>query len=76
MVIKILMGPKEKEFYEKRAAARNGWTAEDIIFEELDMSFYDMVQDSPHGICYTDMDVNFNEEDAKEILKEEGIDNV
>ena len=74
MVIKIFVGPKEKEYY-KKIAELNGWDPEDpndvttAIVEYVDVNFFDKIQCPPNGIEFTDTDENFDEENALENLK-------
>ena len=70
MVIKIFIGPKEKEYYKKKLTLM-GWNEDDIeaaIVEDVDSCFFDMIQDAPNGIEFVDTDENFDEEDAEEQL--------
>lgn len=70
MVIKILVGPKEKEYFEQRAALM-GWDKTEVktvIVEEVDQCFFDMIQREPNGIEFVDTDVDFDEARAKEDL--------
>ena len=70
MVIKILVGPKEKKYFEQRAILR-GWDktdAETVIVEEVDQCFFDKIQCEPNGIEFVDTDVDFDEAKAKEDL--------
>ena len=71
MKIKIFVGPKEKEYYEKKCALR-GWEADEIetaIMEDVDACFYDMIQCSPNGIEFVEVDEDFNQEAADRHLK-------
>ena len=70
MIIKIFVGPKEKEYYKKKLALM-GWCEDDIktaILEDVDSCFFDMIQCAPNGVEFIDTDKNFNEEDAEEQL--------
>ena len=70
MVVKIFVGPKEREYYKKKLALM-GWHEDEIkvaIVEDIDSSFFDMIQYEPNGIEFVDTDENFNEEDAEEQL--------
>ena len=70
MIIKIFVGPKEREYYKKKLALF-GWSENEIetaILEDLDSCFYDMVQRAPNGIEFVDTDENFDEESAEEQL--------
>jgi hypothetical protein len=70
MVIKILVGPKEKEYFEQRAVLM-GWDKAEVktvIVEEVDQCFFDMIQREPNGIEFVDTDVDFDEVRAKEDL--------
>jgi hypothetical protein len=70
MVIKIFVGPKEREYYKKKLALM-GWREDEIkpaIVEDVDSRFFDMIQYEPNGIEFVDTDENFNEEDAEEQL--------
>ena len=71
MKIKIFVGPKEKEYYEKKCALM-GWEADEIetvILEDVDACFYDMIQCSPNGIEFVEVDEDFNQEAADRRLK-------
>ncbi len=71
LVIKIFIGPKEKEYFEKKCALM-GWDADEIeaaIMEEAEGCFYDMVQCAPSGIDFVEVDEYFDEEEAEEVLK-------
>ena len=71
MKIKIFVGPKEKEYYEKKCALM-GWDADEIetaIMEDVDTCFYDMIQCSPNGIEFVEVDEDFNQEAADRQLK-------
>ena len=71
MKIKIFVGPKEKEYYEKKCALM-GWDADEIetaIMEDVDASFYDMIQYSPNGIEFVEVDEDFDQEAADRHLK-------
>ena len=71
MVIKIYVGPKEKEFYQQKAQLM-GWDADDVItalLEDVNECFFDMIQQPPHGVTFTEVDENFDEEDAQERLE-------
>ena len=71
MKIKIFVGPKEKEYYEKKCALM-GWEADEIetaIMEDVDACFYDMIQCSPNGIEFVEVDEDFNQEAADRHLK-------
>ena len=68
--IKIFVGPKEKEYFEQRAALM-GWDKTEVktvIVEEVDQCFFDMIQREPNGVEFVDMDVDFDETRAKEDL--------
>ena len=70
MVIKIFVGPKEREYYKKKVALM-GWHEDEIkvaIVEDIDSSFFDMIQYEPNGVEFVDTDENFNEEYAEEEL--------
>ena len=72
MVIKIFVGPKEKEYFEKKCALM-GWDADEIetvIMKEANECFYDMVQCAPSGIDFVEVDEYFDEEEAEETLKD------
>ena len=71
MKIKIFVGPKEKEYYEKKCALM-GWEADEIetvIMEDVDACFYDMIQRSPNGIEFVEVDEDFNQAAADRRLK-------
>ena len=71
MKIKIFVGPKEKEYYEKKCALM-GWEADEIetvIMEDVNACFYDMIQCSPNGIEFVEVDEDFNQEAADRHLK-------
>ena len=71
MKIKIFVGPKEKEYYEKKCALM-GWEADEIetvIMEDVDACFYDMIQCSPNGIEFVEVDEDFNQAAADRRLK-------
>ena len=70
MIIKIFVGPKEREYYKKKVALF-GWSENEIeaaILEDIDPYFYDMVQRAPNGIEFVGTDENFDEESAEEQL--------
>ena len=70
MIIKIFVGPKEREYYKKKVALF-GWSEKEIeaaILEDIDPCFYDMVQRAPNGIEFVGTDDNFDEESAEEQL--------
>ena len=71
MKIKIFVGPKEKEYYEKKCALM-GWDADEIktaIVEDVDACFSDMIQRSPNGIEFVEVDEDFNQAAANRQLK-------
>ena len=71
MKIKIFVGPKEKEYYEKKCVLM-GWDADEIetaIMEDVEACFYDMIQRSPNGIKFVEVDENFNQAAADRRLK-------
>ena len=71
MKIKIFVGPKEKEYYEKKCALM-GWAADEIetaIMEDVEACFYDMIQCSPNGIEFVEVDEDFNQAAADRRLK-------
>ena len=71
MKIKIFVGPKEKEYYEKKCTLM-GWEADEIetaIMEDVDACFYDMIQCAPNGIEFVEVDEDFNQEAADRQLK-------
>ena len=71
MKIKIFVGPKEKEYYEKKCALM-GWDADEIktaIVEDVDAYFSDMIQRSPNGIEFVEVDEDFNQAAANRQLK-------
>ena len=71
MIIKILVGPKEKEYYEKKCALM-GWDADEIevaIMEDVNECFYDMIQCAPNGIEFVEVDEDFNQASADRQLK-------
>ena len=77
MIIKIFVGPKEKEYYEKKCALM-GWDADEIetvIMEDVDADFYDMIQRSPNGIEFVEVDEDFNQAAADRQLKRMAEDN-
>ena len=70
MIIKIFVGPKEKEYYTKKLALF-GWHEDNMeaaIAEDVSACFFDIIQYAPNGIEFVDTDENFNEEDAEEQL--------
>ena len=70
MIIKIFVGPKEKEYYKKKLALMR-WHEDHLnaaIVEDVDACFFDLIQYAPNGIEFVDTDENFNEEDAEEQL--------
>lgn len=70
MVIKIFVGPKEKEYFEQRAVLM-GWDKTEVktvIVEEVDRCFFDAIQCEPNGIEFVDTDIDFDEAWAKEEL--------
>ena len=70
MVIKIFVGPKEREYYKKKLVLM-GWDEDYIktaIVEDVDSCFFDMIQFAPNGIEFIDTDENFDEEKAEEQL--------
>lgn len=70
MVIKILVGPKEKEYFEQCAVLK-GWDKTEVktvIVEEVDQCFFDRIQREPNGVEFVDTDVDFDEAWAKEEL--------
>lgn len=71
MKIKIFVGPKEKEYYEKKCALM-GWDADEVetvIMEDVEACFYDMIQCSPNGIEFVEVDEDFNQAAADRRLK-------
>ena len=71
MIIKIFIGPKEREFYEKKLILMD-WPLTEIkaaIVEDADSIFFDAIQNSPNGIEFVDTDENFDEQDAQEQLR-------
>ena len=72
MKIKIFVGPKEKEYYEKKCALM-GWSADEVktaIVEDVNACFFDMIQYSPNGIEFVETDEDFNQESAEKFLEE------
>ena len=70
MKIKIFVGPKEKEYYEKKCALM-GWKANEVktaIVEDVNACFFDMIQYSPNGIEFVETDEDFDQESAEETL--------
>ena len=71
MIIKILVGPKEKEYYEKKCALMS-WDADEIevaIMEDVNECFYDMIQCAPNGIEFVEVDEDFNQASTDRQLK-------